>query len=292
MDFVAVDVETANPDMASICQIGVARYRSGELYDEWATFVDPQDYFADINVSVHGIDEQKVRGAPTFPEVTSKLDSFLQGTVVVCHTHFDRLALQRAAERFRIGIPACNWLDSARVVRRTWKEFAWKGYGLANVCAKLGYEFRHHDALEDAKAAAYIMAAAIRETGIGLEDWLIRVREPINPEEGGTGSEIKRGGNPQGPFFGDILVFTGTLEIPRRVAADMAAAAGFTVASGITKNTSILVVGDQDVTKLAGHTKSTKHRKAEELIGAGAQIRIVRESDFKELVQIGQEVAE
>lgn len=29
MDFVAIDAETANADMASICQIGVAKYNNG-----------------------------------------------------------------------------------------------------------------------------------------------------------------------------------------------------------------------------------------------------------------------
>jgi DNA polymerase-3 subunit epsilon len=47
----------------------------------------------------------------------------------------------------------------------------------------------------------------------------------------------------------------------------------------------VLVVGDQDVRKLAGHEKSAKHRKAEELIGAGHPIRIIRETDFKQLIQ-------
>jgi DNA polymerase-3 subunit epsilon len=47
------------------------------------------------------------------------------------------------------------------------------------------------------------------------------------------------------------------------------------------------VVGDQDVTRLAGHSKSSKHRKAEELIAKGVPIRILRESDFEELGRLG-----
>jgi DNA polymerase-3 subunit epsilon len=43
------------------------------------------------------------------------------------------------------------------VARRAWEEFAWSGYGLGNVCDFLGYDFIPHDALEDAKAAAYIL---------------------------------------------------------------------------------------------------------------------------------------
>jgi DNA polymerase-3 subunit epsilon len=34
MDFVAIDVETANADMASICQIGVAGFEAGQVVSE------------------------------------------------------------------------------------------------------------------------------------------------------------------------------------------------------------------------------------------------------------------
>lgn len=42
MDFVAIDVETANANMASICQVGVATYSAGALVDEWKTYVNPR----------------------------------------------------------------------------------------------------------------------------------------------------------------------------------------------------------------------------------------------------------
>ena len=71
MEFLALDVETANADMASICQIGIARFRNGAIVNEWETYVDPEDYFDGINISIHGIDEGKIRGAPTFPEPAS-----------------------------------------------------------------------------------------------------------------------------------------------------------------------------------------------------------------------------
>ena len=60
MSFVAIDVETANADMASICQIGVARYVEGELVEEWSSLVDPEDYFDPFNIEIHGITERNV----------------------------------------------------------------------------------------------------------------------------------------------------------------------------------------------------------------------------------------
>ena len=83
-----------------------------------------------------------------------------------------------------------------------------------------------------------------------------------------------------------MLVFTGALTLLRSEAADLAAAVGCEVDKGVTRRTTLLVVGDQDVQRLAGHQKSSKHRKAEQLIQAGQSIRIMRETDFRELVKL------
>jgi len=291
MNFIAVDVETANADMASICQIGVVEYENGILSDEWKTYVDPEDYFDKFNVSIHGIDESVVKGAPKFPELVDILRSYFEGAVVVCHTHFDRVAMNQSTRRYGISEIKCIWLDSALVARRTWEQCAWKGYGLYNVCQILGYNFKHHDALEDAKAAAYILLAASRKSGLDISGWLKRVRQPIDPTAIAFSSAIKREGNQEGALYGEILVFTGALEIPRREAADLAASIGCQVASGITTKTTLLVVGDQDIKRLAGHEKSSKHRNAEELIQKGSPIRILKESDFKELVKLSNDIA-
>ena len=282
MEFVALDVETANADMSSICQLGLVHFKDGLLQEEWKTYVDPEDFFDEINVSIHGIDETTVKGAPIFQDIASQICSYLDGRIAVCHTHFDRLSIHQACAKYDTHVPKCTWLDSARVTRRTWEQFAHRGYGLGNVCAILGYQFLQHDALEDAKAAAYILLTAIEKSGLNLQEWLQRVEKPLDFPD--YPYKIAQKGNPEGAFYGEFLVFTGSLDIPRREAADMAAKIGCTVEGGVNKSTTILVVGDQDIKKLAGHEKSSKYRKAEELIRKGQLIRILRESDFKELV--------
>jgi len=284
MNFVAIDVETANADMASICSVGAVKFENGKIAGEWYSLVDPRDYFDGINVSIHGIDESMVQGAPTYAEASQTLHGMLQGSVVVTHTHFDRVATCQASSRWAVTAPACTWLDSARVARRTWSDCASSGYGLANVCKLIGYQFKHHNALEDARAAGHILLAAMRETGLDLEGWLSRVQQPIDPSTASYGAAIRREGNPDGSLFGEVIVFTGALAIPRREAADLAASAGCKVDSGVTKKTTLVVVGDTDIQRLAGHDKSSKHRKAEELAGKGFPIRIIRETDFRELV--------
>jgi DNA polymerase-3 subunit epsilon len=204
----------------------------------------------------------------------------------VSHTHFDRVAIHQAYTKYNLQLPTCTWLDSARVARRTWEQFAYRGYGLGNVCASLGYQFVQHDALEDAKAAAHIILAAVEKTGTALDKWLKRVEKPI-PFFHQSGS-IVQNGNPEGALYGETVAFTGSLHISRWTAAEMAAKIGCMVTEGVNKRTTILVVGDQDVKKLAGHEKSSKHRKVEKLITEGFQIRILRESDFKELLLLAE----
>jgi len=286
MRFVAIDVETANADMASICSIGVATFEHGALASEWYSLIDPDDFFDPVNTSIHGISEGDMQGVPTFRDAASEIDRFLRGQVVVTHTHFDRVAMHQAAGRWSITTPSCKWLDSARVARRIWAECARSGYGLASVCKMIGYTFEHHNALEDAKAAGHVMLAAMQQSGLDLNTMQERVLQPIDPSLSGTAS-ITRDGNPDGPFAGEVVVFTGSLEIPRREAADLAASVGCSVANSVTRKTTMLVVGDMDVTKLAGYDKSSKHRKAEELVSAGQPLRIIRETDFKELVALG-----
>lgn len=126
-----------------------------------------------------------------------------------------------------------------------------------------------------------ILVRAIADTGLDVAGWVDRVRRPLNQSMEGS---VHREGNPEGPLFGEIVVFTGTLTLPRREAAEMAARMGCEVAEGVTKHTTLLVVGDQDLRVLNGHEKSSKHRKAEELVAKGKPIRILCESDFMSLM--------
>ena len=95
---------------------------------------------------------------------------------------------------------------------------------------------------------------------------------------------VRREGNPKGTLDGEVIVFTGTIGIPRRKAKAIAAEIGCRVASTVTKATTLLVEGRQDARKLAGHEKSKKHRKAEQLIEQGALIKILNEAQFETLV--------
>lgn len=278
MRFIAVDLETANPRMSSICQIGVVAFEDGREVSAEVRLIDPRDYFDPFNVAVHGITEEHVRGAPRFSDMHGWLCEQTSGQIVACHTHFDRVALGQACGLHRLEPLPCNWLDTAQVARRAWADVARSGYGLKSLAQRFGIQFQHHDALHDARTAGLILLRAVEESGFDVEQWVERCRRGIS-----SSPAIRREGDGDGPLVGENIVFTGALEMSRREAADLAHDAGAAVETSVTKRTSILVVGDQDIEKLAGHDKSSKHRKAEQLIAQGQSLRIVGEADFMSL---------
>ena len=75
--FVALDVETANADSSSICQIGVVTFENSVVADTWVSLVNPEDEFDEFNVSIHGISEDDVIDAPTFLSIATHLDQLI-----------------------------------------------------------------------------------------------------------------------------------------------------------------------------------------------------------------------
>ncbi|MEP6828437.1 MAG: exonuclease domain-containing protein [Aestuariivirga sp.] len=282
MRFVALDLETANSRFTSICQIGISVFEDNREVEAVSLLVDPNDYFDAVNVLIHGIDENAVRGKPRFEQAFKQVEHFFSDSIVVSHTPFDRTTLLQACKSKGIVQPKCTWLDSSRVVRRAYPQFAERGYSLANVAKEFGMDFNHHDALEDARVAGAILIQAIADTGIQIEEWLKLIEKPV---VGGKYPErIRLEGKLDGPLAGEVCVFTGQLKISRSDAATIANEAGAAVEPGVNKKTTIVVVGDQDLERLAGKTKSAKHLKAEELAAKGFPIRILQERDFVALL--------
>lgn len=195
--FTAIDVETANRDQSTICAIGLATYSGNKLQSQWYSLVDPSAEFEPKNIAIHHLTTRDVQGKRQFPEVLPEIVRFIRranSPVLVSHTPFDRVSLQQAAERWKLTLPEnWIWLDSALLARHTWPEVGHRGYNLANLCRKIGYPFRHHHALEDAKAAANVFLAAMQHTGFNLEEWI----ESIKPAEPERPPAPPRPGNPR-----------------------------------------------------------------------------------------------
>ena len=171
LTFNAIDVETANSDSSSICQIGIVMVRDGAIEGSVSLLVNPETEFSDLNVGLHGIDETVVKQSDTLPQIETMLRRTLQGVAVASHTFFDRNALNGALANYRLPPIQEIWLDSSLIARRAWPHKYGRKWNLALIAHDLGIEFRHHDAAEDARAAAEIILHACRHTGRTIEEW-------------------------------------------------------------------------------------------------------------------------
>ncbi|MFC2970188.1 exonuclease domain-containing protein [Acidimangrovimonas pyrenivorans] len=158
--FIALDVETANNDRGSICQIGLACVREDNSIETWMTYVDPQvDTW--LWSGLHGITKDMVQGAPTFAQVLPVLEEALNGHIIYQHSGFDRSAFAAACSHAGRAMPPWEWRDSVRVARNAWPELKGNGgHGLASLKVHLGLDFTHHDACDDARAAAEVVLRA------------------------------------------------------------------------------------------------------------------------------------
>lgn len=158
--FFALDVETANNHRGSICQIGIACVRPDNRIETWATYVDPETRIW-LWSGLHGITAETVRGAPRYADVFPLLAAVLGDSIVYQHSGFDRSALMAASLDAGLPAPAWQWRDSVQVARKAWPGLKGQGgHGLANLKRHLGLTFRHHDAGEDARAAAEVVLRA------------------------------------------------------------------------------------------------------------------------------------
>lgn len=277
--FVALDVETACSDAASICQIGLACVQSDNQIQTFSMLVNPGTQFDAFNIQLHGIGPDHVADAPRFPDALDALLPLLTRHHLIQHSNFDKQAMNAACGFCGIDAPDLRWSDSVQIARRAWPELKGNGgHGLANLKRTLNLQFHHHDAGEDARAAAMVVLHAELHLRLSFEELI----KPVS-RKSYTGP-ITMDGDPKGALAGSVVVFTGSLGMSRNEAAELAARVGMSVKPGVTKETTHLVVGDQDLTVLAGHAKSSKHRKAEDMQSAGHPIRIIGESAFKSLV--------
>jgi len=277
--FIALDVETACSDAASICQIGLACVQPDNEIQTFSMLVNPGTRFDPFNIQLHGIGPDHVSDAPRFPDAWHALLPLLTRHHLVQHSSFDKRAVASACDFCGITAPDLRWSDSVVIARRAWPELKGNGgHGLANLKRTLDLQFHHHDAGEDARAAAMVVLHAERHLAMSFEQLIVPKTKPRYP------ATQTRTGTADGPLAGSTVVFTGSLGMSREAAADLAAQVGMNVKAGVTKHTSHLVVGDQDLSLLAGHKKSSKHRKAEEMREAGHPIRIMGETEFKRLL--------
>ena len=302
--FAAIDFETARPERASACAVSVALVNDGRLGESKTWLIQPVgNEYGSFNTMVHGLGPDDTADAPAFGDVWPLVLDFLADRLVVAHyAPFDLGVLRGELARSQLEWPHLTVACSMVLARRTWPGLA--SYSLPLLADFLDMPpFRHHDPSQDAIAAAEVVRRVLAATGAPdlttlAESLHVRFGQ-LSP--GSYDPCVSRTAqadwdlvppdpsdlNPEKPFFGAGVAFTGTLmSMARREAAQLVVTAGGRFSKSMTKTTDFLVFGIQDFSKFADGERSTKTRKAEELIAKGSPLKIISEDDFLRMAYV------
>ncbi|GGC74157.1 3'-5' exoribonuclease [Hoyosella rhizosphaerae] len=303
LNFVALDVETANNQRGSICAIGGAIVEDGKLTGTFGTYCKPPeglDHFSPFNTMIHGITAVTVANEPQFNDVMAEVVQLIGDRTVIAHNAgFDIGALRSACTHGGVTWPewqyGCTLVWSRRILDLI-------SYRLPIVAESLGIVIEnHHDPVADAIASAEIAiklaertnSSTIAEltdattTRLGLMqpgNWrgceTIHSGSSSQPEFAGANPDA----DPNNPLFGHRFAFTGALSITRQEAWNLAGHAGAIAEKSVTKKTTRLVVGDDFSGESLEEFQTKKANKAFMLRAQGQPIEVLTEQDFYELL--------
>ncbi|MHA7222729.1 3'-5' exonuclease [Arthrobacter sp. RHLT1-20] len=282
------------------------------------------DRFDHHNVRIHGIRPEHVAGLPRFGEIFPEIGAFIGDDVLAAHNAaFDLGVIRSGLEVSGLAGPAYDYVCTVMLSRRCYSlvsnslPYAAEEAGVPLV--------NHHDAAEDARACAGILIDIAARNGAGsiaelylslglnvsrqpafdpLHDPLskasqsaigalaagadaaapVRAFQPGWPEEGANPLPNALA-EPGHPLFGQTVVFTGELVMPRPEAKIRSAELGARPESRVTARTTVLVVGDGFVAAdLRSGRLTGKARRVLDLHERGQRIEVISEGEFLQMV--------
>lgn len=157
-DFAAIDFETANGNMSSVCSVGIVVVRDGRITDRFYRLIHPApNFYSPKNVEVHGLTKADTDGADYFPEVWAEAVQIIGDLPLVAHySRFDEGCLRAAHKRYNMTYPEYEFHCTCVAARKHYGA-SLPNHRLPTVAAACGYNLdNHHHALADAEACAAI----------------------------------------------------------------------------------------------------------------------------------------
>jgi len=161
--FAAIDFETANEQLTSVCSVGVVIVRDGEIVDRFYSLIRPEpEYYRYGNSMVHGITFTDTANAPVFPHVWRSIEPLIEGLPLVAHNKgFDVNCLKACFRMYQLDYPDYEFHCTLKRAKAQIKGLP--NYRLNTVSAYCGFMLTdHHHALADAEACAHIAIQVFR----------------------------------------------------------------------------------------------------------------------------------
>ena len=300
MDFITIDFETATSERHSPCEIGLTFVKDNKIVETKSWLIKPIDNEYDgFNIYIHGITPEDTADKPEFHEIWPEIRPLIENQFLIAHNAgFDISVLRRTLELYKLPFPTLNYSCSYIFSKKVW--LGLPAYDLKTLCKINNIDFKHHRAGPDSKATAELSLKAFALACIeSLEDFPEKLRTNIGQLFFDSGYKPSRSKNiytpresalivgdpekhnPDSIFYGRTVVFTGALSsMVRSEAQKIIADIGGIIGNSVTKETDLLVVGQQDYRVVGDDGMSNKQEKAIKLIEKGSPLEILSEDDF------------
>lgn len=156
-DFAAIDFETANQELSSVCSVGIVVVQNGIIIERFYSLIQPEpNYYCYGNSQIHGLIAEDTDNAKVFSEVWQDVEPLIENLPLVAHNKgFDESCLKAAFRTYRMDYPDYIFYCTLAASRRQLKHLA--NHQLHTVAEDCGYILEnHHNALADAEACAEI----------------------------------------------------------------------------------------------------------------------------------------
>ncbi|MBZ8178116.1 DNA polymerase III subunit epsilon [Corynebacterium poyangense] len=162
LTFCAIDVETLNAELGSICQLGLAIVRNGQVVETYSWLCQPPEQVADPDprmVAIHGISSEALVNQPPFSKVLSEALRHCEDLPLVAHhADFDIAHVIAAAKASNVDVPDIHFGCSLILARNS--ELPLRHFTLAALCDYFGIHISDpHHAEADARACAELVLA-------------------------------------------------------------------------------------------------------------------------------------
>jgi DNA polymerase III epsilon subunit family exonuclease len=178
--FMVLDLETTgfSPKHDRITEIGAVMCCQDEVFAEFHTLVNPGKPIPAKVVEIVGITDDMVVDAPSPEQALTDYVAWVQewaedAAVFVSHSTFDQRFLDASLGRHGLVVDFSSVVDTLALAKKFITVEDIGNHKLAQLAAFYGYvPDRQHRAMDDAKAAAHLLYAIVREFHLErLEDF-------------------------------------------------------------------------------------------------------------------------
>lgn len=153
--YLVLDVETPNRRNDRICAISAIQIVDWVIADRFFMLVNPETYFEQFCIDLHGITENAVRGSGTFPDVWRVIRDRFEGSTIVAHNApFDIRVIESCCAAYGLPFKRPRYIDTVQIARAALPQLA--HHRLNDVCEAWGIALDHHNAESDCTACAEI----------------------------------------------------------------------------------------------------------------------------------------